>query len=144
MKPVGITAKIIPDKRTHRFAHEILNRQLEETPLVVASMEENDLWERAVDNWLDHRSTLLQKQKEQWSNSLSFQQRIQVNYLRHCGSNYDEIRGNLADKQIRKITLQVLNKLLKDLVLLQIEKQYPCLREEVHKQLVENKKKNHR
>lgn len=144
MKPVGITAKIIPDKRTNRFAQEIFNKQIELTPIHVSSIRQNDLLELAVDHWLDYRATLPKEHREQWSIQSEFQQRIQVNYLRHCKSNYDKLRYTFANKQLRKVTVRTLHRILKETVLKKIEQQYPELREEVHRQLVENKKKNKR
>lgn len=144
MKPVGTTAKIIPDKRTNRFAQEIFNKQIEQTPIHVSSIKISDLWELAVDHWLDYRSTLPKTHREPWSTQPDFQQRIQVNYLRHCESNYDKLRYIFASKQLRKVTIRTLHRILKETILKQISQQYPELREEVRKQLRENKKKNKR
>ena len=135
-------AKIIPDKQRHRYVQELFNKQLIETPLLVSVMEHETLWKLSVRNWKDYQGTLSALVREAWEPTAEFGNKIQVNFLRHCASNYDNVRGILVSGMLSQRTCKELHRLLKDAVLKQIAQQYPALADECKRQATENKKKN--
>lgn len=135
-------AKIIPDKQRHRYVQELFNKQLIETPLQVSSMALETLWKLSVRNWKDYQASLPASAREAWEPTTEFGNKIQVNFLRHCASNYDNVRGILVSGMLSQRSCKELHRLLKSSVLKQIAQQYPALAEECKRQSVENKKKN--
>lgn len=128
-------SKIIPDKTRHRCLRELFSKQLQETPLVFNfPATEDDLVDGATSNWLRLQSRIPKDLREAWDPSTAFQQRIAVNYLRHCASNYDALRRLFKSKPVGQQAQVELHRMLKAEALDVIGKQYPDLREQCKQQ----------
>ena len=127
-------AKIIPDKNRHRCLRELFLSQLRETPLKFTFPSDRELREGAEDNWITLQARVPAELRELWDTSTEFQQRIQVNFLRHRASNYDELRGIFRAKPVKAKAHSELHRMLKLEALDKIARRYPKLAEQCRKQ----------
>lgn len=135
----ALPQKIIPDSKRHRCVQELYNQVLATTPLVIATVHIG-LWELSVQNWREQQQRDSHHPKLPWDVTKEFQHRIQVNYLRHCASNYDELRATFLAMSLPSRAQFILHGLLKTQALKQIEEQYPEFRDQCRKQQREQRR----
>lgn len=134
--------KIIPDNGRHRRLRELLYQHLAKTPVVLQDFGRSSLWEAAVLNW--HCLQENPKHCEPWQTSKEFQYRIQVNFLRHKASNYEELLAGICEIPLDTRSKFILHGLLKSEVLELIAQRYPEFRLVCKAQAKEHKTKTNK
>lgn len=85
------------------------------------------MWAKALYNWQCRQDD--PRLQEEWQDTKEFKHRLQVNWLRHCASNYEEILDALYEMKLDCRSKYILHNILKTTVLNLISDRYPEFRE---------------